>query len=53
MTAVGVPDEDYLWIMARDPGLSREKVNEIIEKVGREGYNTDDIVYVQHDQTKQ
>lgn len=47
-TAVGVPDEDYLWIMARDPHMPREKVDEIIEKVQREGYDTSDITYVEH-----
>lgn len=47
-TAIGVPDEDYLWIMARDPSMSREKIDEIIELVRREGYNTEKIVYVEH-----
>lgn len=48
-TAVGVPDQDYLWIMSRDPQMPREKVDEIIQKVKRDGYDTKDIVYVEHD----
>ena len=47
-TAIGVPDEDYLWIMSRSPDMKREEVDRILDKIRREGYNTADITYVEH-----
>jgi apolipoprotein D and lipocalin family protein len=51
-TAVGVPDEGYLWIMSRDPQMPREKIDSILQDLEREGYDTKDIVYVEHDKPK-
>jgi apolipoprotein D and lipocalin family protein len=47
-TAVGVPDEDYLWIMSRDPHFPKEKTEAIIEQVRQSGYSTKDIQWIQH-----
>ena len=47
-TAIGVPDEKYLWIMSRTPHLPREKVSEIVKDLDRLGYSTKDLQFVQH-----
>jgi len=47
-TAIGVPDQKYLWIMARDwknPELIIEKA---ITQLKSQGYNTDNLIRVPH-----
>ncbi len=47
-TAIGVPNEAYLWIMSRTPKLSKAKVDEILKTLASEGYDTENIVFVEH-----
>lgn len=47
-TVIGVPDQAYVWIMARDYSMSRQKVDEIIKSMADKGYNMQDIVFVPH-----
>lgn len=47
-TVIGVPDQTYVWIMARDYTISRSKVDEIIKSMASKGYNMKDIVFVPH-----
>lgn len=47
-TAIGVPNEAYLWIMSRTPNISKEAVEEIILRLSDEGYNTGNIISVEH-----
>ncbi len=47
-TAIGVPSQDYLWIMARDPHISKDLVDTIISRLDGLGYNTKNLVYVPH-----
>lgn len=47
-TVIGVPDQAYVWIMARDYTISRAKVDEIIKSMADKGYNMKDLVYVPH-----
>lgn len=47
-TAIGVPDQKYLWIMTKEAQFPREKVNEIINKLRSAGYSTDNLQWVQH-----
>jgi apolipoprotein D and lipocalin family protein len=47
-TAIGVPNQSYLWIMTADSQFPRERVQEILKKLHDSGYNTDKIEYVQH-----
>ncbi|MDH4468090.1 MAG: lipocalin family protein [Bacteriovoracaceae bacterium] len=47
-TVIGVPSQNYLWIMASDPGISKVKLAEIIEHVKSINYSVKDIVYVEH-----
>ncbi|MES2800919.1 MAG: lipocalin family protein [Bdellovibrionota bacterium] len=47
-TVIGVPDQAYVWIMARDYTISKSKVDEIIKSMTEKGYNMKDIVFVPH-----
>ncbi len=47
-TVIGVPSQDYVWIMSRVPQMPREKVNEIVELIKASGYRVDKLEYVQH-----
>ena len=47
-TAIGVPNQSYLWIMSHNPDFPREQVQKILEELSAEGYNTKDIEYVSH-----
>ena len=51
-TAIGVPNEAYLWIMSRDPHMTKDKVEEILRLLERDKYNIEDLVYVEHDLSK-
>ncbi len=48
-TAIGVPNEKYLWIMSPNPAFPKSKIPEILESLKATGYDTSDIVYVEHD----
>lgn len=45
-TAIGVPDQKYLWIMARAPIVSKEVFDNILLSLRRKGYSVDDLVVV-------
>lgn len=45
-TAIGVPSQNYLWIMARDWKVSNEQLEQIISNIKNKGYNTDAIEIV-------
>jgi len=47
-TAIGVPNQKYLWIMTREKQVSKEKIKDMIKEVNSLGYRIDDIVYVPH-----
>ena len=47
-TAIGVPDQKYLWIMARDWKNPEVVVKKAIERLEKIGYNTKDVVIVPH-----
>lgn len=48
-TIVGRSKRDYLWIMARDPHLPEERLNELIDLAVEEGYDREQIRMVPHD----
>jgi apolipoprotein D and lipocalin family protein len=48
-TAIGVPNEAYLWIMSRDPHMTKDKIEEILRTLENKKYNIDNLVYVEHD----
>jgi len=45
-TVIGVPDQTYLWIMARTPTLSEAEFKEIISRVDEMGYDSKNLVKV-------
>jgi apolipoprotein D and lipocalin family protein len=47
-TAIGVPNQKYLWIMARSWQNTDSLIREIIKRLNSKGYNTDNIVFVPH-----
>jgi apolipoprotein D and lipocalin family protein len=47
-TVIGVPNQKYLWIMARDLTLSENEILEIINRVKNRGYNTQEIIFPRH-----
>jgi apolipoprotein D and lipocalin family protein len=44
------PDRDYLWILARSPSLPRATVERLVQRAGQLGFQTDQLIYVQHQQ---
>lgn len=48
-TAIGVPNEAYLWIMTRDPEISAQNLDAILDYLEGVGYNTDNLVLVEHE----
>lgn len=47
-TAIGVPDQKYLWIMARDWQNPEATIQEAIKSLELKGYDTKNIVRVPH-----
>jgi apolipoprotein D and lipocalin family protein len=45
-TAIGVPDEAYLWIMAKKPNLTESEISSIVSEIEKLGYSTKDLVRV-------
>ena len=42
------PDKDYLWVLARQPSLPEKTQQELIDHAARLGYNTDNLIFVEH-----
>ena len=47
-TAIGVPNQNYLWIMARSTKNSEAVINEAVKRLQDKGYRTDSLVTVDH-----
>ena len=47
-TAIGVPDQKYLWVMTRDPQFSKEHLEQVLKKIESNGYRVDNLTYVPH-----
>jgi apolipoprotein D and lipocalin family protein len=43
------PDKSYLWILARSPRLDEETQKRLIAKAAVLGFDTDKLIYPQHD----
>lgn len=50
-TAIGVPNQSYLWIMARDWRNPEPIVQNAIQRLKEKGYNVENIVRVPHQWT--
>ena len=42
-------DHSYLWILAREPKLPQGKLDELIQKAEAAGFNTSELILVEHD----
>ncbi|MCX6118563.1 MAG: lipocalin family protein [Proteobacteria bacterium] len=49
-TAIGVPDQKYLWIMANKPNMSEEKLTEIKQSLEVNGYDVTKLNRIAHGQ---
>lgn len=47
-TAIGVPDQKYLWIMARDWRNPESIIDEAVKQLNAIGYDTKNLVKVPH-----
>ncbi len=47
-TSVGVPNQNYLWIMSRTKTLDAQVLKNIIKKLDEKKYNTKDIQIINH-----
>lgn len=45
------PDKDYLWILARTPTISDEVRARLLEKARAAGYDTNKLIWVEHEQS--
>lgn len=41
---VGSPSKDYLWVLSREPGMSREQFNLLRDRAAQRGYPVDKLV---------
>ncbi len=46
---VAGPDRSYLWILAREPQVSQELLDTLIAKAEAAGYDTSELIFVEHD----
>jgi apolipoprotein D and lipocalin family protein len=45
-TAIGVPNQEFLWIMAKDWRMSKSDVQMIVKRLEEKGYYAGDLYYV-------
>ena len=45
---VAGPSQNYLWILARQPGLSLETRNDLVRKARQHGFSVKDLILVDH-----
>ena len=46
---VAGPNRSYLWILARKAQLSQSMLDELLSKAEAAGYDTSDLIFVEHD----
>jgi apolipoprotein D and lipocalin family protein len=51
-TAIGVPNQKYLWIMTRSNIVNLDEIQMILKRLEAKGYNVDNIVYVPQEWSK-
>ena len=47
-TAIGVPNQNYLWIMFREYAPSEQMIAHAVEHIKSLGYNTENLIRVKH-----
>lgn len=48
LTAVGVPNQNYLWIMSRDRHPPKEKIEKVLRVLNNNKYDTSNLRYIEH-----
>nr|WP_216606646.1 lipocalin family protein [Vibrio sp. 99-70-13A1] len=43
------PNNDYLWLLSRTPSVEPEIIEKFVNLSKQRGFNTEDIIYVEHD----
>lgn len=43
------PDKSYLWLLARSPKINEDLKNDLIAKAKAAGFDTDKLIFVNHD----
>lgn len=49
---VSGPDTSYLWLLARTPEVSTEVTDRFIKQARKHGFDTNELIFVYHDQVK-
>lgn len=49
---VAGPDRSYLWILAREAQLPEALIDELLSKARAAGYDTSQLIFVEHDEDK-
>jgi apolipoprotein D and lipocalin family protein len=44
------PNKSYLWLLARSPRLTNDVKKRLVDKAASLGFDTDELIYVQHDE---
>lgn len=47
---VAGPNHGYLWLLARTPQVDEAIIERFINEASQRGFNTDDLIFVEHDQ---
>lgn len=47
-TVIGVPDQKYVWIMARKHDFSEADLNKVIQEMKSKNYDMSNLVFVKH-----
>ena len=45
-TAVGVPNQSYLWILSRSREMVNPTFEEVLDQIAKTGYRTDEVILV-------
>lgn len=46
---VGTPSGKFLWILGRTPKMPADTLSELVEFCKQAGFNTDELIFVEHD----
>lgn len=46
--AIGVPNQNYLWIMTKKKIVEKDYIDSIVNIIANNGYRVDNLVYVPH-----
>jgi len=50
---VSGPDKSYLWFLSRTPQVSQKLLDHFIQKTHKLGFNTDELIFVEHNKIRE